>query len=69
MGSAISGHLAEALQYLKAALTLLDAHDAPAHIGAHVDLGICHLKEHLETESVLLDGTDWSSRTSLPLRN
>jgi len=32
--------LAEALEQLRSALQLLDDSDAPAHIGAHVDLAI-----------------------------
>jgi hypothetical protein len=35
----------DALAHLEAALGLLDGSDAPAHIGAHVDLAICQLCE------------------------
>lgn len=35
--------LSEALRQLRSALELLDSTDAPAHIGAHVDLAINEL--------------------------
>jgi hypothetical protein len=35
----------DALAHLEAALALLDGADAPAHLGAHVDLAICQLRE------------------------
>jgi hypothetical protein len=37
-----------ALELLEKALQLLDAIDAPANIGAHVDLAICQLRDALE---------------------
>src|SRR3712207_6241191 len=69
MGSAANSGLSDALGYLEAALTLLDAHDAPAHIGAHVDLAICQLKEHLQTGNPGLDATVQSLQASAPLRH
>jgi hypothetical protein len=38
----------EALAHLEAALELLDGANAPAHVGAHVDLAICQLREAFE---------------------
>ncbi|QIK79625.1 hypothetical protein G7077_12640 [Sphingomonas piscis] len=67
MGSLISGDLVDAIQYLEAALALIDAHDAPAHIGAHVDWSICHLKEHLEVGNTVLDASVRSLQASAPL--
>jgi hypothetical protein len=40
-------NLREALDGMRACLTLLDADEAPAEIGAHLDLAICRLEEHL----------------------
>lgn len=53
LGAAMPGEMPEscdqavidALAHLEAALGLLDGADAPAHIGAHVDLAICRLRE------------------------
>lgn len=42
----------EALEILKRALELFDSADAPADIGAHLDLAICRLEEHLEQARV-----------------
>jgi hypothetical protein len=36
--------LAESLEHLRRAQRLLDGADAPAEIGCHLDLAICHLK-------------------------
>lgn len=44
--------LAEALGQLQKALELLDEADAPADIGAHVDLAICRLGERLQKEEL-----------------
>lgn len=41
------GRLRDALEAMQLALDLLDAEGAPAHIGAHLDLAICELKETL----------------------
>lgn len=38
--------LSEAVNCLELALQILDASDAPAHIGAHLDLALCQLREH-----------------------
>lgn len=38
--------LSKVLQYLEIALQILDASDAPAQIGAHLDLALCQLREH-----------------------
>jgi len=35
----------QAMQFLTLALELLDKSDAPADIGAHVDVAICRLSE------------------------
>lgn len=35
----------DALKHLEAALELLDGANAPAQIGAHVDLAICQLRD------------------------
>lgn len=37
--------IVDALKHLEAALGLLDEADAPAQIGAHVDLAICQLRD------------------------
>jgi hypothetical protein len=37
-----------ALELLEQALALIDQSDAPAHIGAHLDLALCQLREHLD---------------------
>lgn len=37
--------LASALEHLRAALELLDSAEAPAHIGAHVDLALNQLED------------------------
>ena len=37
-----------ALDHLEKALQILDAVDAPANIGAHVDLAICQLRDALQ---------------------
>ena len=42
------GH--RALIHLENALQILDEIDAPAHIGAHVDLAICELRDALKSE-------------------
>lgn len=42
-----SDELAEALRLMCQALEQLDVHRAPGEIGAHLDLAICRLCEHL----------------------
>lgn len=42
-----TGPLFEALNLLRAALQLLDDAEAPAPLGAHVDLAICRLETFL----------------------
>lgn len=37
--------LGEALRFMELALELLDRGRAPAHIGAHLDLAICELRD------------------------
>lgn len=44
---------AEAMHLLKRGLELLDSADAPAEIGANVDLALCRLLEHLEAQQEL----------------
>jgi len=48
MSSANQGmsDLTDAVHYLELALQILDANDAPAQIGAHLDLALCQLREH-----------------------
>lgn len=41
-----TSELSDAFQYLELALQILDANDAPAQIGAHLDLALCQLREH-----------------------
>lgn len=43
--------LTSVLQLLEQALGMIDQSDAPAHIGAHLDLALCQLREHLEDNS------------------
>lgn len=42
--------LHRALSYLQSALQILDHLNAPAHIGAHVDLAVCELQEYVEEQ-------------------
>lgn len=42
-----AGHLEDALSHMRRALSTLDRHDAPAHIGARLDLAINQLAEFL----------------------
>ncbi|HET6536470.1 MAG TPA: hypothetical protein VFG41_09840 [Sphingomicrobium sp.] len=42
--------LAEALLQLKSALQLLDSTDAPANIGAHIDLAIYQLADEIHAD-------------------
>ena len=42
---------AEALKLMEKALALLDDCDPAGHIGAHLDLAICRLREMLDPES------------------
>ena len=51
-GSSQPKLLAEAMIQLQKALELLDEADAPADIGAHVDLAICRLEERLKNEEL-----------------
>jgi hypothetical protein len=44
-----SNDLTDALQLLEGALQIMDDSDAPGHIGAHLDLALCQLREHLGT--------------------
>lgn len=43
--------LYKALENMESALRLLDDLDAPADIGAHLDLAICRLKELVSVEA------------------
>jgi hypothetical protein len=43
--------LGEALRHMEQSLQLLDSAGAPAHIGAHLDLAICKLRETLQDRS------------------
>ena len=40
--------MSRAATLLEQALDLLDEAKAPAHIGAHVDLGLCQIRDKLE---------------------
>ena len=40
--------LLNALSHMQTALKLLDEVDAPADIGAHLDLAVCRLQERLK---------------------
>jgi hypothetical protein len=46
-GTVGSDYLMNARQFMEAALQLLDDSNAPAQIGAHLDLALCQLREHL----------------------
>ena len=50
--------LKAALGHLRAALDLLDRADAPAQIGAHVDLAVCQLSESTTAPSVSIPRPD-----------
>ena len=41
-----------ALQHLESALKFMDECNAPAHIGAHVDLALCLLRDHIKSEAL-----------------
>lgn len=41
--------LLEAASLMTSALALLDEADAPADIGAHLDLAVCRLKRYLQS--------------------
>jgi hypothetical protein len=47
--------LAQALTMLKQSLELLDASNAPADIGGHLDLAICRLEDHVVRAGCLSD--------------
>ena len=51
-GSSQAMLMAEAMVQLQKALQLLDESDAPADIGAHVDLAICRLGERLKDDGL-----------------
>lgn len=57
---AAAARLIEALSHLETALVLLDDVDAPADIGAHVDLAICRLK------GTLPEGTNAAAEAKKP---
>jgi len=40
--------MSRAAELLEEALELLDEANAPGHIGAHVDLGLCCIRDNLE---------------------
>lgn len=56
MGQAALGKhrfkLHEALNCMQSALQLLDDAEAPADVGAHLDLAVCRLTEHLSETDV-----------------
>lgn len=43
-------NLFETLEDMRASLAFLDEVDAPAHIGAHLDLAICRLAEYVAAQ-------------------
>lgn len=47
----VQSPLGQALALMRTALVLLDEADAPADIGAHLDLAICRLGEMLDRAS------------------
>ena len=53
--------LFSALRQLEQALSVLDTCGAPADIGAHLDLGICLLREHLKSIPTAPDERQLSS--------
>ena len=62
-----SNNLISALQLLKDALQIMDHCDAPGHIGAHVDLALCQLREHLEATTCNqhnLSREEWARRAN-----
>jgi hypothetical protein len=46
-----SHDMTDVLQLLESALQIMDDCDAPGHIGAHVDLALCQLREHLDEQT------------------
>lgn len=48
--------LEKALSFMQSSLKLLDDADAPAAIGAHLDLAICRLRDHLAESAGPSDG-------------
>jgi len=53
--------LASALYQMEQALSLLDTCGAPGDIGAHLDLAMCRLREHLQSVPTTPDERQWSS--------
>jgi hypothetical protein len=49
--SSAEGNLEQALSYVQSALEILDSSQAPADIGAHLDLAMCRLQEFLGHET------------------
>lgn len=56
----------EALALMQRALAMLDESQAPAHIGAHLDLAIIRLEEHLSDASAAAEEFGRGIRRSLP---
>lgn len=48
-----SDKLEKALSHLEAGLELLDSANAAAHIGAHVDLAINHLRAEIQNSPII----------------
>lgn len=57
----MDGMWSEALALMQRALAMLDESQAPAEIGAHLDLAIVRLQEHVGTVS-----SEVLTRTSIP---
>jgi hypothetical protein len=56
----------EALALMQRALAMLDESQAPAQIGAHLDLAIIRLEEHLSDASAAAEEFRRNIRRSLP---
>lgn len=55
-------------QIMEAALEMLDTGNYPAEIGAHLDLALCRLREHLARPIVPINLTKDGDTTGLPLQ-
>lgn len=55
--------LSNAIEHLKAALSNLDKAEAPAQIGAYVDLALCQLQETVVLNETLTQGVSLPGAT------
>lgn len=58
--------LETAFAWMRSALELLDAVDAPPHIGAHLDLAICELQKALDRPDAQSAGDGQATSQSGP---